>query len=538
MPRTSMLILLLLALSSWDSFAGQHVWEEEFDSACSADRSDDCKGSASPEELLQRLARLRDCSAFEVSCQEQLNASAALDQVRFSEVMAMYKSLGPERLHESSLGGPTWEDRVAAAYCKTWETIEFPETPDSLGHLRAKLANLRREDAMETLFVYADSLEDGIGARFKKGVEMIAAALRIGFDSAVLAVPPAGSLVHPPATPGWEHGPVWCHESSAEAPEVQKAEELEFPLVCWRFDFQGDFLAQSTEPEGRLLLWGRAEGSPSVLARNGKPGSSSGFDCYRLGSASKKLEGAAWRFLQHEAHRKEDLDRLFRSARAFAAPRLALPGRREALCGFGGDDNVKHVAMHIRRGDVGDSSGYALTQQLGSEILSEWLCALAATVGANASSFRLALHVYSEAAGKTLGALHRIGLPGFAFPSSTAKEKSLQTVFHTMATLEVQPSCSGSWLSQVHVVVNNNPREVLLCMARADVLVTSLSSLSWAAAVLNPGVVIHPEVKASAEQTHWDLREQYLDWAENWFKVSDIWERQESIRRAFDMAAT
>ena len=41
-------------------------------------------------------------------------------------------------------------------------------------------------------------------------------------------------------------------------------------------------------------------------------------------------------------------------------------------------------------------------------------------------------------------------------------------------------------------------------MARADVLITSLSSLSWTAAVLNPGLVLHPSPgrKASPKATH------------------------------------
>lgn len=32
----------------------------------------------------------------------------------------------------------------------------------------------------------------------------------------------------------------------------------------------------------------------------------------------------------------------------------------------------QHIAMHIRRGDVGEASGYALTQQLDPSQLSRW----------------------------------------------------------------------------------------------------------------------------------------------------------------------
>ena len=61
-------------------------------------------------------------------------------------------------------------------------------------------------------------------------------------------------------------------------------------------------------------------------------------------------------------------------------------------------------------------------------------------------------------------------------------------------------------------------------MARADVLITSLSSLSWTAAVLNSGLVFHPEGQ-KGEKFHWDLRDQYLDWAENWHLASELWHR-------------
>merc|ERR1712060_813645 len=83
------------------------------------------------------------------------------------------------------------------------------------------------------------------------------------------------------------------------------------------------------------------------------------------------------------------------------------------------------------------------------------------------------------------------------------------------------------------------PREALLCMARADVLVTSFSSLGWVSAVLHTGVVFHPDHKharQSGGSTYWDLRSQYFDWAENWFRVSDVWERPDQIRSTFAAA--
>lgn len=59
-------------------------------------------------------------------------------------------------------------------------------------------------------------------------------------------------------------------------------------------------------------------------------------------------------------------------------------------------------------------------------------------------------------------------------------------MYHTSAALDPAPSC-GAVVPRVHLAVNNNPREALLCMARADVLVTSFSSLGWVAALLHEG---------------------------------------------------
>jgi hypothetical protein len=38
-------------------------------------------------------------------------------------------------------------------------------------------------------------------------------------------------------------------------------------------------------------------------------------------------------------------------------------------------------------------------------------------------------------------------------------------------------------------------------------------------------------VKTSAEvhKVHWDLRDQYLDWAENWFPATDVRDRPQTL---------
>merc|ERR1719245_452625 len=87
-------------------------------------------------------------------------------------------------------------------------------------------------------------------------------------------------------------------------------------------------------------------------------------------------------------------------------------------------------------------------------------------------------------------AFQKHGLPGFAFPPQ-AKDQC-EPVFHTSAEFDYPLPCEAV-KQTVHVVVNNNPREALFCMARADVLVTSFSTLGWFAAVLSTGLVFHPD---------------------------------------------
>lgn len=416
------------------------------------------------------------------------------------------------------LRGPVWRTRAAqAARCSSLEAATFPQTREQLEQLRARV----RGASSRVLLLHADEMEDGIGARFKKALELVAASLVIGFHAALLSLPPAGGLLHPR---GFER-PVWCHESPADGrPDPSNPE---YPPRCWHFDLQRDFLAQSEVPEGRLLLWGAEETVELSSEPGTAPSLKSEFRClYFQGT----LEGPPWQMLKKEGNLRErpEIRRLFSSVRSFASPSKVLPIRREAGCGYGGPSDVKHMALHVRRGDVGEAAGYSLTQQLEPTAFSRWLCGLARAV-AEPLDVRLALHVFTEAVGQSREALVKVGLPGFVFPPSAADE--LQ-VFHTLAQFEVDPACSALVLPEVHVVVNNNPRQALLCMARADVLVTSLSSLSWTAAVVNPGLVLHPLPKEE-ERTHWDLRSQYLDWADNWFAAADVWRIPEKLQQVF-----
>ncbi|CAJ1419234.1 unnamed protein product [Effrenium voratum] len=459
-------------------------------------------------------ARLADCNGFETDCIRRLNSTSADDIVPVDEIMALAQEVGRERLHDAALRGQKWMDRFAKAHCDTWEATAF-------GGLRERLKELKASG--QVLLVHSDQLEDGIGARFKKALELVAAALLLGFDGAALAMPAAGGLLHPSSS--WQHGPVWCHESPADGPERQDPFAPQYPLRCWRFDFQRDFLAQTEEPEGRILLWG-SEGSPELSGSSSSPR----FACLHL---TGELEGPPWQFLQKMQKEvpsvKQDLQRLFRSARNFAAVGQVIPTRREASCGYG--NSYRHVSMHVRRGDVGDASGYALTQQLGAAGFTRWLCALANAI--TVPGEKLGLHVFTEA-GRSRGSLRRAGLPGFVLDPT---EEDDLTMFHTLARLEVAPSCERV-MPEVHIIVNNNPREALLCMARADVLITSLSSLSWTAAVLNSGLVLHPTPQERAvDKVHWDLRSEYLDWADNWFAATDVWDHPRELRRAVELLA-
>ncbi|CAE7277227.1 fpaB-1 [Symbiodinium pilosum] len=439
---------------------------------------------------------------LETDCLVRLNSTAADDLVPLEEVMDVFTVQAP---------------RLVTL------VVEFPEKPEQLQRLRAKIrAALGSFGKAKVILLHGDELEDGVGARFKKALELVATALIIGFDAVLLSLPPAGGLLHPQS---WEH-PVWCHESPADGPDRQDPMNPAYPIRCWRFDLQTDFLAQSQDPEtGRLLLWGAEDEVElsSELSATPKPQ----LHCLKF---EGNLEGPPWQMLQKEKLLRErpDIQRLFSSVRSFAAPSKVLPIRREADCGYGGPSDIKHVALHVRRGDVGEAAGYSLPQQLKGDDFARWLCGLAKAV-AEPFGVRLLLHVFTEATGNSRKALMQVGLPGFAFTPSVSDELP---VFHTLAEYEVAPNCGELVLPQVQVIVNNNPRQALLCMARADILITSLSSLSWTAAVVNPGLVLHPPAQDKM-LNHWDLRSQYLDWAENWFMTSDVWSPQAKLKQVF-----
>uniref|UniRef100_A0A7S4VSP7 Uncharacterized protein n=1 Tax=Alexandrium monilatum TaxID=311494 RepID=A0A7S4VSP7_9DINO len=468
-----------------------------------------------------------DCNFLEAPCMQLLNSSAGADLVETAKVMAKLDEVGRDGLHAAGVAGSTWVNRFAKARCESMAATDIPQSPSQLEGLRTRLQDLEAGGLWPVL-VHADGMEDGIGARFKKALELTSAALHMGFKAVALAIPPASGLLHPV----WEHGAVWCHESPAQSLKPPEPDEM-YPLRCWRFELQADFLAQSPEPEGRMLLWG----APASEATLPAVGSGSGdaparrFGCFKF--PEDVADSSAWNFHRANPPQPEVLARLFQSGRAFASPALVLPERREALCGHGGPPDHWHVAVHVRRGDVGDTSGYTPTTKgrLGGQSFGEWLCSLAAALGADAEGAKLAVHVHTEAKGQSRGDLRRLGLEGFGF--AEGPEDDVEPVFHTRAQLKPAPTC-GSVLEEAHVAVNDNPRDALLCMARADILVTSHSSLGWASAVLNEGLVLHPDGPAGKEAlTHWDLRDQYLDWAENWFPTSAVKRQPEALAAAF-----
>jgi len=571
-------------------------------------------GSPSHKRGTETLARDSDCFVHDPECLHSLNATAGRDEVRWSEVMSVAKRLPKEQLYHGALIGAAWEERFASSYCETWRSVNFSGTEAATKRLRARLKELEASNGLEVLLVHADNLTDGIGARVKKAVELIAMALRVGFHGVAMAFPPAGALLQP-APQDWPHGACWCHDSPADLPVVQEQRSLSYEPICWRMDLQSDFFAQTPEPEGRVPLWGSepprilssAQGANAVRfnclrfsqpedmrwsqddqargkarvasgdsrARVASGDSSEGTSstsstgtavvkaarrviCGAIGSVLPSVKASsrwcqlqereeivqpprdeivepplaadsAWHFHKREGIKKKVMRRLFSSIRVLASPQSVLPGRREASCGYGGPAEVVHVAVHLRRGDVGNDSNYAVIQQLGASSFSEWLCALAAALGGR----QLFLHVHTEALGRSRTDLQRGGLIGFNLEPHAEDDNP---VFHTAATFEHPPICpAGSVFDKVHVAVNDSPREALLCMARADVLVTSFSSLGWTAAVLNGGLVLHPDAEHHKRQNvYWDLRSHYMNWATNWFRVSDVWKQPDALRHAFE----
>ena len=212
-------------------------------------------------------------------------------------------------------------------------------------------------------------------------------------------------------------------------------------------------------------------------------------------------------------------DKIVQSARTFAPAASVLDTRREILCGYGGDSSTKHVAVHIRAGDLGADSETAPTTMLGAAGLVAWLCKLTSVLGLEQSE-QILVHIYTESPAQSRAGLRKYGIRGLRFPVEDADDQV--PVYHTKALLDPSPACPAV-KPEVHLAVNGNPREALLCMARADVLVTSFSTMSWSSALLNEGLVFHPDERyASSGRSYVELRDSYLDWAPNWFRMKDV----------------
>lgn len=405
-------------------------------------------------------------------------------------------------------------------------------------------ALIDQQHDLEVIAVYYEAVHDGIGARVKKLVELVAASLHIGFAGVATAMGTSGGMIHPK---DWPWGMTWCHESPSLGPEPGQG-ELAYPEKCWAFDVQRDVLGQSAVPEKRTLLWGHPD-SPVLSMESSGEQKASQFHCINLVYDENRAD-TAWKYHKRKTIASSDraMQLLFSSARSFAAPSHVLPGRHEAQCGYGVETTVApasqgsfvHVAIHIRRGDVGENSGYAVNQQLQGAGFSRWLCGLAAALELDAGQ-QLMLHVFTESFGLSRAAWRRAALRGtmHGIRFSPQAGDDMEPLYHTMAELEVLPTCEGV-SPKVHMTVNNNPRDAIQCMIRSDILVTSFSSLGWAASVLHSGLVFHPddgERDKWGGMFHWDLRDQYLDWAQNWFRISDVWTRGKQLRKVYSAAA-
>ena len=73
-------------------------------------------------------------------------------------------------------------------FCESWEEVPFPESSGDVECLRLALGGAR-----QPILVDINTVTDGVGARFKKSVEMVGAALDLGFHSAAVAIPSEGS---------------------------------------------------------------------------------------------------------------------------------------------------------------------------------------------------------------------------------------------------------------------------------------------------------------------------------------------------------
>eukprot|EP00928_Gymnodinium_smaydae_P032872 TRINITY_DN23706_c0_g1_i1.p1 TRINITY_DN23706_c0_g1~~TRINITY_DN23706_c0_g1_i1.p1 ORF type:complete len:518 (-),score=83.31 TRINITY_DN23706_c0_g1_i1:122-1675(-) len=471
---------------------------------------------------------LQDCDLDAPGCLQTLNASSADDLVQESEVMDAVNRVTVDRLRDASLTCDAWAKRFEENYCEgVAETVAFPKKAKDMEKLRKLIKDKSSQNSLPVVLVHPEELTDGIGARFKKALEAVAAGLYIGFEGVGLYIRPG---IHP-EDEQWSHGPVLCHES----PATSLPGKNNFPLICWKFELMSDLWGQSVEPEGSTPIWGLSSIAPLSAGKAGanNAGKSTAtrqrFNCVRFGEMK---EGDVWNFLRKQraldgkVNALPFMQRMFASAHSFAPAAARLPMRREVLCGFGGSPRTKHVALHLRRGDVGESLPYQGKAFPGSEYLPRWLCALGDALGAGKG--QIMVHIFTEAHGMSRRKFKRI--PGVRFPPSDGDD--VEPTFHARGLLDPVAACPAV-RPDVHVVVNNNPREALLCMARADVLLTSLSSLPWTSAVFNNGVVFHPSRKGKSQTTHWDLRDQYMDWAENWFYEDDVFSRQSDIAAFF-----
>lgn len=387
------------------------------------------------------------------------------------------------------------------------------------------MSALESSNKLKVVLVHVDEVPDGIGARFKKAVELVASGLTMGFYAVALHFGRESVQLHNSPAQGSAH-----------------SHDLNFPVIFWEFDLQSDFLAQTPSPLSRTLLWGAPLAAVALTAADGAPQ----FNCLTfeepgpaVGARRKVADDAAWKFHQREPLKPNDLERLFASVRAFVRAGEVLDLRRETLCGFG--DDAFHLAVHLRRGDVGLDAHYAAPQQMRPAGFRKWLCDLAtavapANISARGEALKLRLHVYTEAEGLSRAKLRSAGggaPPGFAFPPADGDD--VEPTYHHAGLLASPAGCAGV-AQEVHFVVNDNPGDAMLCMARADALVTSLSSLSWAAAVASDAPVFHPDprqLKHVSPPTHWDLREQYLDWAPNWFTMDAVQRQPDAVRAVF-----
>mmetsp|Transcript_3741 Transcript_3741/g.8449 ORF Transcript_3741/g.8449 Transcript_3741/m.8449 type:complete len:545 (+) Transcript_3741:1-1635(+) len=460
----------------------------------------------------------QDCSVLEQECIQSLNSSSSEDFVKIDDVMAHLKVVGQERLHEGALVRDKWEDAFGTAYCRTFTDIPFPIGNKGVEKLRQDLAG------REAILVHSDITDDGLGARFKKALQFAVGGLALGFRGVALGLPPAGSLLHPSLQGGWSKGPIWCHESPADGPDPPPPNNVDFPLVCWKMDLQNDLLGQPNNPE---------EAGSADRYVIGSLASKAPLDCVRFKSVPAS---GIWELVRSEIVAdtlRSSIDTAMAGLRSISRIQYQLPGRRETQCGFGDSEKFVPLAMHLRRGDVSETANYALPERLGIQGFRTWLCSLAKAANLSAQGKKLMLHVYTESPGRTRASLRRGAkrgaYPGFVFEEE--KDDEVKPLFHTLGSLDKAPSkatngmCPEVLVEQVHFIVNNNPRDAMLCMARAHVLVTSFSSLSWVSAALSEGLVFHPDLAGesrSQSRAHWDLRYDYMDWAPNWFHSGDL----------------